>query len=125
LRLEALMDAAQRFVERLHDVLGKNYGRRDFGLVAMAKAMRISRRQLQRRVSALLGCGPAQYLRVYRLRKALDRLRAGDPVGEVAHAVGFASHAYFTHCFKTEFGTTPSDFQARDPTNERSMSPAR
>jgi transcriptional regulator GlxA family with amidase domain len=123
--VEHSMDATQRFVARLHDVLDKNYGRREFDLVQMAEAMRVSNRQLQRKVSALLGCGPAQYLRVFRLRMALAHLSADMPVGEVAHAVGFSSHAYFTSCFKAEFGATPSDFQARFRHRQRTSSSAR
>jgi transcriptional regulator GlxA family with amidase domain len=119
------MDAKQRFFERLHDVLERNYGRRDFGLAQMAAAMRVSRRHLQRRIGTQLGCGPAQYLRSFRLRRALALLLADMPIGEVAHVVGFASHAYFTSCFKAEFGTTPSNFQARFRHHQRSLSSVR
>jgi AraC-like DNA-binding protein len=119
------MDAAQRFLECLHEVLGQNYGRRDFDLGRMADAMKISKRHLQRKVSQLVGCGPARYLRMYRLHKALDYLRASTPVGEVAHAVGFSSHAYFTHCFRAQFGTTPTDFQTRHRRGVAILSPVR
>ena len=30
-------------------------------------------------------------------------------ISEIAYSVGFSSHAYFTRCFKDEFGFPPSD----------------
>jgi AraC-like DNA-binding protein len=50
-------------------------------------------------------------LRDYRLRVALRLLQEGHFIGDVADAVGFTSHAYFTTCFKAKFGITPSRFQ--------------
>ena len=111
IRQIASMDAAQKFLDCLHEVLGRHYRQHDFDLVRMASAMRISKRHLQRKTNELLGCGPAQYLRTYRLQMALDYLRANASVGEVARAVGFSSHSYFTSCFRAQFGATPSEFQ--------------
>ncbi|RMD93578.1 MAG: AraC family transcriptional regulator [Calditrichaeota bacterium] len=31
-------------------------------------------------------------------------------VNEVAYRVGFSSHAYFSKCFRKEFGVTPKEF---------------
>ena len=102
----------QAFLGRVNDVLARNYSDRAFGVLHLAAQLDISDRQLQRKLNVLARCGPAHYLRDYRLRIALGLLQAGRAIGDVAGAVGFASHAYFTTCFKAKFGTTPSRFQA-------------
>ena len=102
----------QEFLGRVSDLLAKHYSQRTFGVLQLAIQLGISDRHLQRKLNALTGRSPAQYLRDYRLSTALGLLEAGRSVGAVADAVGFASHAYFTTCFKTKFGTTPSRFQA-------------
>jgi AraC-like DNA-binding protein len=99
------------FMDNLSCVLDQSYAITTLSISQMAAQMGISERQLQRRVMALTGRTPKQYLRRYRLEQALVYLRDGVPVGEAAKAAGFSSHAYFTSCFKAKFGATPSRFQ--------------
>ena len=95
------------FIDRLNRVLGQSYTTSTLRIGQMAARMGISERHLQRRVKASTGLSPKQYLQRYRLEQSLVYLRDGVPVGDVAKAVGFSSHAYFTSCFKAKFGTTP------------------
>ena len=102
------MKSDQEFVDSLVRVVKRNYTDPNFGISSMAGEMTISDRQLQRKVKALTGQSPVQYLRQFRLEKSLQYLREGVPVGKAAKAVGFSSHTYFTSCFRAQFGTTPS-----------------
>ncbi len=101
------MKSDQEFVDSLIRVVKQNYANPNFDIISMAAEMKISDRQLQRKVKALTGQSPVQHLRQFRLDKSLQYLREGVLVGEAAKAVGFSSHAYFTCCFKVKFGTTP------------------
>ncbi len=102
------MKSDQEFVDSLVRVVKQNYANPNFDVISMAAEMKISDRQLQRKVKALTGQSPVQHLRQFRLDKSLQYLRDGVPVGKAAKAVGFSSHAYFTCCFKAKFGITPS-----------------
>ncbi len=102
----------QKFVDDLQYVLDENFADRSFDVTKMANCMRISDRQLQRRVRALTGRSPMQYLRDFRLERSLRYLRADMPVGDVAKSVGFSSHAYFSSCFRNRFGMTPQQARA-------------
>jgi AraC-like DNA-binding protein len=106
------MKSDHEFVDSLIRVVKRNYTNPNFDVNSMAVEMEISDRQLQRKVKALTGQGPVQYLRRFRLEMSLPYLREGVPVGEVAKAVGFSSHAYFTSCFQAKFGITPNRLQA-------------
>ncbi len=105
------MKSDQKFVDDLVRVVKQNYADPNFDVISMAAEMKISDRQLQRKVKALTDQSPVQYLRQFRLEKSLQYLRIGVPVGEAAKAVGFSSHAYFTCCFKVKFGITPNRLQ--------------
>jgi len=105
------MKRDQEFVDNLVRVVKQNYTNPNFDVCSMAAEMKVSDRQLQRKVKALTGQSPMQYLRRFRLEKSLQYLREGIPVGEVAKAVGFSSHAYFTSCFRARFGVTPNRMQ--------------
>ncbi len=101
----------QSFLGQLDQVLNSNYANRSFDLSGMVAAMGISERQLQRKLKALTGRTPSDYLRTYRLQQSLEQLREGNSISEVAEAVGFSSQSYFASCFKAQFGTTPKQFQ--------------
>ena len=106
------MKSDQKLLDNLVRVVEQNYTNPNFDVVSMAARMKISDRQLQRKVKAQTGQSPVQHLRHFRLEESLQYLRDSVPVGEVAKAVGFSSHAYFTCCFKAKFGITPNRLQA-------------
>ena len=102
------------FMERLEQVLESEHTDPDLGLEQLASCMAMSGRQLQRKLKLIIDQQPVEYLRAYRLKRACELLRTGILVCQVADAVGFGSPAYFTCCFKTCFGLTPSEFQLQD-----------
>ena len=52
---------------------------------------------------------PVEIIRTVRLNKARTMLRGTDmSVSEIGFAVGFTSLAYFSKCYKSEFGEPPT-----------------
>jgi signal transduction histidine kinase/DNA-binding response OmpR family regulator len=109
--VQVLNEKENGFMKKLDKVLESNHAEPEFGLSQMAENMHMSTRQLQRKLKAITGHNPAEFLRSYRLRKARELLRSGTQVGIAADAVGFSSPAYFTSCFKAQFAQTPTDYQ--------------
>jgi AraC-like DNA-binding protein len=99
------------FLDKLERVLEENHADPKFSLPELASEMYMCVRQLQRKLKDTAGHNPAEYLRRYRLKKARELLKTGKQVGLVADAVGFSSPAYFTSCFRMQFGQTPSDYR--------------
>jgi len=99
------------FLVDLHGVLERLFMDKKLRVPTVAQAIGISDRQLQRRVRTATGMTPAQYVAEFRLLRARDWLRGGVAIGDVAHAAGFSSHAYFAHLFRRRFGITPSTFR--------------
>lgn len=98
------------FLERLQAAARDGHRQPDFGVHELARRVAMSERQLQRKLRALLGVSPAEYLREYRLQRAAALLRRGEPAGNVGHDVGFSSPSHFGACFKARFGVTPGDY---------------
>jgi len=103
----------QDFLDLLDHTISQNYSSQGFDLQEISARMDISKRQMQRKSKALLGCTPSEYLRTYRLQKSLLLLSAGVSVREVAQAIGFSSQSYFASCFKAQFGHTPTEYQSQ------------
>ncbi len=99
------------FLEKLERVLDEHHADAEFDLSRMAMSMHMSIRQFQRKLKAITGHNPTEFLRSYRLRKARELLKTGMQVGLAADIVGFSSVSYFTRCFKAQFAQTPTDYQ--------------
>ena len=101
------------FLTKLDTVLQGHMADPKFRIDVLTSEMAMSERNLQRKLKSLTGRTPGQYLRTYRLKKAMDLLRDGIPVNLVADRVGFSSPAYFSSCFREEFDQSPSEFSGR------------
>lgn len=61
---------------------------------------------------ASMGCSPLQHLRQLRIDGAKQRLACSRaPLVEIALALGFASQAHFSACFRQAVGMTPSRYR--------------
>lgn len=101
------------FLARLEAAAMKGHADAEFSVSDLASQVAMSDRQLQRKLRALLGVSPADYLREVRLRQAAELLRAGHSATRVAMDTGFASASHFGALFKARFGQTPGEYAAR------------
>ena len=81
-----------------------------FSIEKLGSEVGMSRTQVYRKIRALIGIPPNTYVRKIRLLKANEMIRNGDGnISEISYSVGFSSLAYFSRCFRDEFGYPPSD----------------
>ena len=103
------------FIKELLAVIEKNLADPDFNVEQLCKKLYMSGATLYRKIQALSGESPTEFIRSYRLKQAAQLLKSGfGSVTEVAFEVGFNSRAYFTKCFKEKFHQLPSTFQASE-----------
>lgn len=79
---------------------------------ALAEAVHLSPRQLQRRFRAATNLTPKQYARIRRFRSALHNVLRATPEawGRVAVEHGFADQAHLVREFQALYGEAPGDF---------------
>lgn len=82
-------------------------------LEAWAEWAGVSPRTVNRLFLAETGIGFAQWRRQARLVHALERLAAGEPVANVADALGYASPSNFIAMFRQYFGQSPARYFGR------------
>jgi DNA-binding response OmpR family regulator/anti-sigma regulatory factor (Ser/Thr protein kinase) len=100
------------FYQDLQEIIEKNLSDSEFNVEQLGKRLYMSRSSLYRKIMALTGETPRQFMRSYRLKRAAQLLKANfGNVTEVAVEVGFSNIAYFTQCFKKEFHQLPSSYQ--------------
>ena len=103
--------ADEEFVQQLHEIILANLDNSEFVADEMADSLGMSRSNFYRKMKAVLGMTPNEYIRVERLKYAAQLLKEGEErVSEVCYAVGFSSPSYFAKCFQKQFGVLPRDF---------------
>ncbi|TMP45339.1 MULTISPECIES: two-component regulator propeller domain-containing protein [unclassified Pseudoalteromonas] len=105
----------QKFIERLNQLVEKNYADSEFCVEKLVDSIAMSERQLQRKLKALFNQTPAEYIRNYRLLKAKELLIEGKSISLTSDLVGFNSSSYFSRSFKTAFGQSPKEFITQSP----------
>jgi signal transduction histidine kinase/DNA-binding response OmpR family regulator/streptogramin lyase len=105
----------ERFLQRVLSLMEANLSDTSFDVEAFSKEIGLSRTHLHRKLTALTGQAPNEFIRTFRLKRAASLLRQQHGnVSEIAYAVGFSTLNYFTKCFKDLYGVTPSEY-VRNP----------
>jgi AraC-like DNA-binding protein len=69
-----------------------------------------SRRHLAARFRELTGLSPKALARLIRVEHAAQCVRAGDALGDIAYAAGYADQSHFNRDFRELVGCTPTEF---------------
>ena len=100
----------EQFIKKVLKVINENISEEKFNVEELRKETYMSARHLQRKVMALTGKSPNQFIRSLRLYKARKHIKEHKgTIAEIAYNFGFGSPAYFTKCFRDEYGYSPSD----------------
>ena len=84
----------------------------DYTTDSLAADMAMSRMSLYRKMKALTGQTPSDFIRTVRLKAAAELLKSGQRnVSEVCYLTGFATPQNFTKHFKDMFGVVPSQYR--------------
>ena len=79
----------------------------------------MSRSPFFRKIKALTGMSPNDFIRMIRLKHAASLLLKSDlNISEICYDVGFVSPRYFRECFKKQFGHTPTDYKRDHNTHQ-------
>ncbi len=105
----------REFIKDLRGVISKNLSDPDFNVEQLARKLYMDRSTIYRKIHALTGESPTDFIRSCRLKRGAELLRGNiGTVLEVALEVGFSSANYFTKCFKKKFHQLPSSYQASE-----------
>lgn len=98
------------FMTELNDFIRENVAYEELSIDIMASKMNMSRSSFYRKLKAITGMTPVDYLKNFRLDMSARLLLDGERVTEVALMTGFTSSSYFAKCFKAKFGMIPKEY---------------
>lgn len=102
----------EQFVEKVCAMIQQNIDNTEYSVEKLSADVGMDRTVLYRKLNAIAGQTPSDFIRSIRLKHAAQLLNKGYQVGEVADMVGFNTPKYFTKYFKQAFGVTPSQYKA-------------
>ncbi|MBT6763491.1 MAG: response regulator [Prolixibacteraceae bacterium] len=102
----------EKFMTKVGEVIEENISEPEFSVEKLASETNLSTVHLYRKLKALTGMTPNEFIRSFRMKRATQLLRQKKlMISEVAYAVGFNDPKYFRKCFKKAFGVSPSEFE--------------
>jgi AraC-like DNA-binding protein len=100
----------EEFIFGFLDITDNKLAQENFNVASICKDIGISRPQLYRKITALTGRAPNDFLRDLRLEKSLTLLKQRTRnISQVALEVGYSNPSYFSKCFAEKFGCLPSE----------------
>ncbi len=101
----------EQFIKKAIALVEENIGDSDFSVETLAAEVAMSRSTLYKKLMAITGQGPAEFIRTIRIKRGKALLETSQmQITEIAYAVGFTTVKSFTMNFKAEYGMTPSEF---------------
>jgi AraC-like DNA-binding protein len=108
----ALAPSDEKFLNLFMDYIAETWKNADLHVDDFGKDLGYSKSQLYRKMISLTGMSLVNFIRDFRLNKALHLIKEQThTISEIAYETGFNSPSYFTRCFLKKYGLLPSQFQ--------------
>jgi signal transduction histidine kinase/DNA-binding response OmpR family regulator len=107
----AITPTDEIFLNKLQKILDENLSDTNFNATFLSKQLHMSRMQLHRKLLAYTGHSTSSFIRLQRLKQAVQILKTSDAtINEVGYTVGFNTPSYFIKCFKETYKKTPLEY---------------
>ena len=99
------------FLKKAFDIVEKHLDDAGFDTEVLAKDLFVSRMQLHRKMNAITGQAPGEFIRAYRLKRSAEMLLEKKlSVTQVAFEIGYNSPSHFSKAFTKYFNCSPSEY---------------
>ena len=100
-----------KFLEKAMNIVETHISDPYYSAELFSKEIGKSRSHLHKKLKALTAQSASEFIRTIRLKRAVQLIKESQlTIEEVAYKVGFNSPAYFSKCFRNQFGVSPSTF---------------
>lgn len=100
------------FLNNLVKIVEDHISDSELSVEYLGREVGMSRMQLYRKVRSLTGFSTNEFIRVMRLKRAVQLIENTDlTISEITYDVGFTDLQYFRSCFKKQYKTTPSEYK--------------
>lgn len=99
------------FLQRAIKICEERISDTEFSVEVLGRELSMSRTYLYKKLMNITGKGPAEFIRILRLKQGKQYLdQTNMQITEISAAIGYSSPKRFTENFKAEFGVSPSEY---------------
>jgi len=102
------------FVAKATSIVLENLSDTEFSVERFSDELAMHRTNLHHKLKTLTGLSPSEFMRGVRLSQSIEYLVNNTDelnISQIAYSVGFNTPAYFTKCFKRQYGCLPGEFK--------------
>jgi DNA-binding response OmpR family regulator len=104
----------EEFIRKLVRFMEQNMDNNELVVEDLVNEMGVSRSVFFKKLKALTGMAPIEFIRDMRMKRAAQLIERGDyTISQVAFMVGMNDARYFSRCFRSKFGLSPSQYKKR------------
>ncbi len=104
-------DLDRKFIASVKKQVEENMDNPAFNVDVLCNLLNMSRTSFYNKLKALTDEAPGDYVRLIRLKRAAELIKAGDHnITEVAELTGFSDAKYFREVFKKHYNVSPSRY---------------
>jgi signal transduction histidine kinase/DNA-binding response OmpR family regulator/streptogramin lyase len=102
----------EKLLRQTMEIVQKNLDNPDFSVEDLSKALLMSRAAMYKKITAITGITPSEFIRSVRLKSAAQLLeKTKMTVAQIAFEVGFNNTKYFVKYFKEEYNMLPTAYR--------------
>jgi|GEM_PF-555747 len=103
----------EQFLKKVVEAVEQYMSDTGFSVDDLSYHVGLSRAQLYRKMQGLINHTPSEFIRIYRLQRAMQLLEKGHSSSQVCYKIGFRDPSYFSKCFRKQFGRTPQQIRSK------------
>lgn len=102
----------RKFMNKLSELLEKNIDNGNLMVADIVDELAVSRTVFFKKLKSLTGLSPIEFIKEMRIKKAAQLIETGEyNMTEISYMVGINDPRYFSKCFKSKYGITPTEYR--------------
>lgn len=101
----------EKLMKKFINIVKEQVDKPNFTVDYIGREIGLSRVHLTRKIKALTGMTPAEFIKHFRMKQAMKMLKDNSfRIADIAYAVGYQDVQYFSKSFKKHFGKSPTQY---------------
>lgn len=105
----------RKFLDKVIEIINQRMDDPQLSVEVLSDELSMSRSSLHKKLKAISGHVPNEFVRIIRLKHAAKLLLRNEySISEIGYMTGFNSPSYFSKCFNKQFKVSPKEFTERE-----------
>lgn len=102
----------RKFMDKLLELMEKNMDNGELIVDDLVREVAVSRSVFFKKLKTLTGLAPIEFIKEMRIKRAAQLIETGEfNMTQISYMVGINDPRYFSKCFKSKFGKTPTEYK--------------